>query len=76
MSRRPCRPWRASAVGPFEDALNSAVRAGLSRPPADGPFRMATRPLGLRSGIDLDKALQLAGQLEDEEIVRKLELRT
>jgi len=31
--------------------------------------------MGLRRGIDLDKALRLAGELEDAEIVRKLQLR-
>jgi hypothetical protein len=61
---------------PFKRALNEAVRAGLrtgralSPPPA--PY---TQPMGLRPGINLDKALQLAFALEDEEIVRKLELR-
>jgi hypothetical protein len=29
----------------------------------------------LRPGVELDKALRLAAALEDEEIVRKLELR-
>jgi hypothetical protein len=31
--------------------------------------------MGLRPGIDLTHALRLAGELEDEEIIRKLELR-
>jgi hypothetical protein len=31
--------------------------------------------MGLRAGLQIDKALQLAAALEDEEIVRKLELR-
>jgi hypothetical protein len=31
--------------------------------------------MGLRSGVDLTHALQLAESLEDEEIIRKLELR-
>jgi hypothetical protein len=30
--------------------------------------------LGIRPGVDLTKALQLVGQLEDEEVVRKLEI--
>jgi hypothetical protein len=34
-----------------------------------------TRPLGLREGVDLDKAARTAGELEDAELVRKLELR-
>jgi hypothetical protein len=37
---------------------------------------MPTYDLGdVRPGIDLTKALQLAAELEDEEIVRKLQLR-
>jgi hypothetical protein len=60
----------------FKEALNSAVRAGLFGSPAQtSSFRMPTRALGLRPGIDLDRALRLAGELEDEESVRKLELR-
>lgn len=60
----------------FKDVLNTAVRAGLS--PGHAPstaYVTPSRPLGLRPGIDLDKALQLAGELEDAEIIRKLELR-
>ena len=60
----------------FKDALNTALRAGLSAAaPAAQPYTVPSRTLGLRQGVDLDKALQLAGQLEDEEIVRKLALR-
>jgi hypothetical protein len=31
--------------------------------------------MGVRPGVDLDKALRLADELEDAEIIRKLELR-
>ena len=60
----------------FKEALNQAVRAGLRarREPARSPLRY-TQAMGLRPGVDLDKALQLASALEDEEIVRKLEVR-
>jgi hypothetical protein len=59
----------------FKVALNDAVRSGLGSPaPAAPPFRMKTAPLGVRPGIDLDKALTLAGELEDEETLRKLAL--
>jgi hypothetical protein len=60
----------------FKVAINDAVRAGLNGParPAQ-PFRMKTFPMGVRPGINLDKALQLAGELEDEEILRKMALR-
>jgi ribbon-helix-helix CopG family protein len=60
----------------FKEALNSALRRGLSG--GDGGsrlYRLPTRRMGLRQGIDLDKALRLAGDLEDAETIRKLELR-
>lgn len=60
----------------FKAALNMALRAGLAAgAPASRDYVAPARPLGLRPGVDLDKALRLAGSLEDEEIVRKLELR-
>lgn len=60
----------------FKEALNASVRAGLSgAASAPTDYRVPARPLGLRPDVDLDKALQLAGALEDEEIVRRLELR-
>jgi hypothetical protein len=59
----------------FKQTLNAAVRAGLAGPGESSPYRLPTRRLGLRPGVDLDKALRLAGELEDDEIVRKLELR-
>ncbi len=60
----------------FKEALNTSVRRGCKDTPRGAtPYRMPTRSLGLRPGVNLDKALQLAGELEDAEIVRKLELR-
>lgn len=60
----------------FKQALNEAVRAGfgLSRQEPT-PYRVPVRPLGLRPGVDLDRALRLAAELEDDDVVRKLELR-
>lgn len=59
----------------FKVALNDAVRAGLKRESRPSrPFEVVSSPLGVRPGVDLDKALRLAGELEDREIVRKLEL--
>jgi hypothetical protein len=60
----------------FKVALNDAVRAGLrgTEKPAQ-PYRIEARPMGVRPGINLDKALRLAGELEDEEILRKMALR-
>jgi hypothetical protein len=57
----------------FKAALNDAVRAGLSRPgQAARPYKMHTARLGVR--IDIDKALTIAGEMEDEEIIRKREM--
>ena len=60
----------------FKQALNSAVRAGLGKERKTArAFTQYAQPMGLRPGFNLDKALQLAGALEDEEIVRRLERR-
>ena len=62
----------------FRKAVNDALRAGLSRTGAGRPRRYRLKPAPLGGplpGIDLDKALGLAGTLEDLEIARKLELR-
>ncbi|MGH2731395.1 MAG: antitoxin [Actinomycetota bacterium] len=60
----------------FKEALNTTLRAGLAaRRLRREPYRLPTRRMGLRPGIDLDHALRLAAALEDEEIVRKLDLR-
>lgn len=59
----------------FKEALNTALRAGTGAPGTARPYRLRARRLGLRPGIDLDKALHLAAALEDEETIRKLELR-
>lgn len=55
----------------MKQALNDAVRAGLGASPGPAaPFRTPTFDLGVPS-VPLDRALQLAGELEDEEILRK-----
>jgi hypothetical protein len=59
----------------FKVALNDAVRSGLDHDsPEPKRYVMPTAQMGLRPGINLDKANRLAGELEDEEIIRKLEL--
>jgi hypothetical protein len=59
----------------FKQAVNEAIREGLTSPAAEcEPFRTKTYDMGLKPGVNLDKALQLAGELEDAEIVRKLRL--
>jgi hypothetical protein len=60
----------------FKAALNNTVRAGLAAERGGGrPFQVEARPMGLRPGVDLTHALQMAADLEDEGIVRKLERR-
>jgi len=61
----------------FKEALNSSVRRGLDSGTSTGgkPYKVRTARMGARPGVNLDKALQLAGELEDEEILRKMALR-
>lgn len=60
----------------FKTALNDTIRSGLSgSTSAARPYKMPTGPLGVRAGVDLDHALRLAGDMEDDEILRKIELR-
>jgi hypothetical protein len=59
----------------FKQVVNSVLRRGPHDGPSPpAPFRIDARPLGLRPGVDLDRALDLAARLEDDEILRKLEL--
>lgn len=63
----------------FKAVVNEALQAGLEAShtlPRARPYRVEPVSLGEpRPGIDLDKALRLAGELEDEELARKMELR-
>lgn len=54
----------------FKQALNDAIREGASSTQRR-PFQTPTFDMGVPK-IDLTKALQLAGELEDEELIRKL----
>ena len=57
----------------FKEALNSAIRAGLMAARGQREYRTPSRSLGLRADVNLDKALELAANLEDAEIVHELE---
>lgn len=61
----------------FKEILNTSVRRGLraGTPEAADSYQVRPRPLRARPGIDLDRALQLAGELEDAETLRRLSLR-
>lgn len=59
----------------FKEAVNATLRLGLDGTSSPRSYRLPTYRMGVRPGIDLDRALQLDAALEDEETVRKLELR-
>lgn len=56
----------------FKEALNQAIRAGLSSAGvgvADQPFTVRAQPMGLRAGIDPGRLNQLADELESDAFV-------
>lgn len=55
----------------FKAAVNEAIRGGLERPVRTKPYRLKVRSMGAPA-VDLTKATQLASQLEDDELVRRL----
>lgn len=60
----------------FKEALNSAVRSGLTQgKPKRRSFVQKSYSLGSDQNFRWDKALQTAAALEDEELGRKLSLR-
>lgn len=55
----------------FKQALNEAIRAGIGSAEARRePFRGETADLGVPT-VNLDRALQLAAGLEDDELLRR-----
>jgi hypothetical protein len=60
----------------FKAVVNAVLRRGLAAGEGEPrPYQVVPRALRLRGGIDLDKALRHAAELEDAETIRKLELR-
>ncbi len=57
----------------FKQALNDAIREGCVQTPGSAAFRTQAVRLGLPA-VNLDRALQLAGDLEDDELVRKMRI--
>jgi len=55
----------------FKEAINEAIRSGLGSRRGRRRPRIVTRNMG-EPKIDLTKALQIAGELEDEERIRAL----
>lgn len=63
---------------PLRATLNRVLRLGLERvqpESAHPPYRCPTFSMGFPPLSNLDKALQLAAQLEDEETQHKLSMR-
>lgn len=59
----------------FKEAVNSAVRAGLTSASQHRTFAQKSFSLGREQNFRWDKALATAVALEDEELVHKLSLR-
>jgi hypothetical protein len=55
----------------FKDAVNEAIRAGLGSASPSGRSYTTPRALG-PARIDLTKALQVAADLEDDALARRL----
>lgn len=56
----------------FRDAVNQAIRAGLGSRPGKPVAYTRARPMG-PAHIDLTKALQLAGALEGQALIQRLD---
>jgi len=54
----------------FKTALNEAIRDGAVGRPAPIPFATRTADLGVPT-VNLDRAIQIAAELEDEELIRR-----
>lgn len=58
----------------FKAAVNEAIRSGIRPRPSVAAYRTTPVAMG-PPAVPLDKALRLAAELEDDELVRKLALR-
>lgn len=54
----------------FKEAVNDAIRGGLAPTGTRAAFRTPTADMGVPT-VNLDRALVLAGELEDEELLRR-----
>jgi hypothetical protein len=56
----------------FKEIVNSSLRRGLAANQPEGtPYRVPSRSMRAKRGLDLDQARELADRLEDEEVLRK-----
>ncbi|WP_343599747.1 antitoxin [Mycobacterium sp.] len=54
----------------FKKALNDAIREGAQRRTKSASFTTRAAALGVPT-VNLDRALQVAAELEDEELIRR-----
>ncbi len=59
----------------FKEALNDAIRRGLGPSPRRHKRPTKTFRMGFEPALPWDKALRMAADLEDEEVVRRLSVR-
>jgi hypothetical protein len=52
----------------LDEAINEAIRAGLAGSATGEPTRSPSFRMGFEPALPWDKALQLAAELEDEEL--------
>lgn len=55
----------------FKQAVNDAIRASATGGSGNEPFRTATATMGTPQ-VNLDRALQVVADLEDDELIRKM----
>ena len=62
---------------PLKQVVNTALEIGLRNlhKKQRRKFKLKTYSMGSPLVADLDKALQIASKIEDDEIIRKLEIR-
>jgi hypothetical protein len=65
---------KAMAAGDrsFKAVVNDGLRAGLTGGGEVPPYRTPTFRMGFNPAVPWDKALHLAGVLEDDELIRRL----
>ncbi len=59
----------------FKEALNDAIRRGLGTSTRRHKRATKTFRMGFEPALPWDKALRMAADLEDEEVVRRLSVR-
>jgi hypothetical protein len=58
----------------FKETINDLIRRGLAAGEPDRSYVVPVFDSPIRRGVDLTKALALASAMEDDEVVRKMEL--